>query len=257
MELYHNDMSVCAQKVRVVLAEKGLKPVEHHLDLRAGESHTPDYLKMNPKGVVPTLIDKDVPIIESSIICEYLDDVAPTPPLRPDDPIKRAKMREWTMVPDTGLHKACATVTFAVAFRHQEQSRQLATLPPDERARRLERNRLGLDAPGAAEELRFYDKVIANMARQLDNTPWLAGDDFSLADVAVLPYVVRLDHLALSWLWDGKRASVGDWLKRSKARNGFAGIADYLNPKYLELMERTGVEARPKVEAIVAAGRAG
>lgn len=252
MELYHNNMSVCAQKVRVVLAEKGIKPLEHHLDLRAGESHTPEYVKLNPKGVVPTLIDNGEPIVESSIICEYLDEVAPTPPLRPADPVRRAKMREWTMVPDTGLHKACATVTFTIAFRHQEQSRQLAALPPEERKRRMERNRLGLDAPGAADELRFYHKVIANMARQLDRTPWLAGDDFSLADVAVLPYVVRLEHLALSWTWSGERAAVGDWLRRCKARKGFAGIANYVSPKYLELMERTGIEAKPKVEAILA-----
>ena len=252
MELYHNNMSVCAQKVRVVLAEKDLKPVEHHLDLRAGESHTPQYLKLNPKGVVPTLIDSGEPIIESTVICEYLDDVQPEPALRPADPMWRAKMRKWTMVPDTGLHRACAVITFAIAFRPQEQSRQLAALSPAEREARLERNRLGLDAPGAAEQMRFYDGVVTDMARQLDKTPWLAGGAFSLADIGVLPYVVRLDHLALSWLWDGPRASVGDWLKRCKARNGFAGIHDYLNPAYLELMQRTGIEAQPKVEAIIA-----
>ena len=252
MELYHNNMSVCAQKVRVVLAEKGLKPTEHHLDLRAGESHTPEYLKLNPNGVVPTLIDNGKPIIESTVICEYLDDVSPEPTLRPGDPIDRASMRKWTMVPDTGLHRACAVITFAIAFRHQEQSRQLAALSPAEREARLERNRLGLDAPGAADQMRFYDRVMTNMARQLDNRPWLAGSEFSLADVGVLPYVVRLDHLALSWLWEGSRASVGDWLRRCKARKGFAGIHDYLNPAYLELMQRTGAEARPKVEAIVA-----
>jgi len=92
------------------------------------------------------------------------------------------------------------------------------------------------------------------MARQLEKTPWLAGDGFSLADVGVLPYVVRLEHLALSWLWEGERSSVGDWLNRCKSRRGFAGISNYLNPKYLELMERTGVEARSKVEAIIASG---
>ena len=97
--------------------------------------------------------------------------------------------------------------------------------------------------------MRSYSKVVANMTRQLDRTPWLAGDQYSLADVAVLPHVVRLEHLALSWLWGGERAPVGDWLKRSKARKGFAGISNYLNPKYLELLERTGIEARPKVEA--------
>jgi glutathione S-transferase len=252
MELYHNNMSVCAQKVRVVLAEKGLKPAEHHLDLRAGESHTPEYLKLNPKGVVPTLIDNGEPIVESTVICEYLDDVEPEPALRPLNPIARAKMRKWTMVPDTGLHRACAMVTFAIAFRHQEQSRQLAALPPKERAAREERNRLGLDAPGCADAVLFHVNVLDDMAKQLAKTPWLAGDAFSLADTAVLPYVIRLEHLMQSWLWeDGRRTAVGDWLKRAKARKGFAGIRDYINPKYIELMTPTGTEARPKVEAIV------
>ena len=54
IELYHNDMSVCAQKVRLVLAEKKLEWTGHHLNLRAGDQHRPDYLKLNPKGVVPT-----------------------------------------------------------------------------------------------------------------------------------------------------------------------------------------------------------
>ena len=256
MELYHNNMSVCAQKVRVVLAEKGLKPVEHHLNLREGESHTPEYLKLNPKGVVPTLIDGGEPIIESTVICEYLDDVQPEPALRPADPIKRAKMRKWTMVPDTGLHRACAMVTFAIAFRHQEQSKQLAALGPAERAERMERNRLGLDAPGADKAVLHYVRVLDDMARDLAKTPWLTGDAFSLADVGVLPYVIRLEHLMQSWLWEdgGGRAAVGDWLKRAKARKGFAGIADYIDPKYIELMTPTGNEARPKVQAIVARG---
>lgn len=255
MELYHNNMSVCAQKVRVVLAEKGLKPTEHHLNLRAGESHTPDYLKLNPKGVVPTLIDNGEPIIESTVISEYLDEVYPEPALRPADPIKRAKMRsKWTMLPDTGLHRACAMVTFAIAFRHQEQSKQLAALGPAERADREERNRLGLDAPGVAGAVRFHITMLDDMAKQLAKTAWLAGDDFSLGDTAVLPYVIRLEHLMQSWMWDdgGKRAAVGDWLKRAKARKGFAGIADYIDPKYIELMTPTGNEARPKVKSIVA-----
>lgn len=252
MELYHNNMSVCAQKVRVVLAEKGLKPIEHHLNLRAGESHTPEYLRLNPKGVVPTLVDKGEPIIESTIICEYLDDAGPGPILRPEDPIKRAKMRKWTMVPDTGLHRACAIVTFAIAFRHQEQSKQLAALSPAERADRIERNRLGLDAPGAANAVMFQVKMLNDMAQQLEKTEWLAGDAYSLADVAVLSYVIRLEHLMQSWLWEpGPRAAVGDWLTRSKARKGYAGIADYIDPKYIDLMTPTGNDARPQVESIV------
>ena len=255
LTLYDFGNSVCCQKVRITLVEKGLTWDAIRVDLFKSEQYDPDYLKLNPKGVVPTLIDRGEPIIESTIISEYLDDVQPEPALRPADPILRSKMRKWTMVPDTGLHRACATVTFAIAFRHQEQSKQLAALSPREREERLERNRLGLDAPGAADAVLFHVKVLDDMAHQLDKTPWLAGDRYSLADTAVLPYVIRLEHLRQDWLWDGgERAAVGDWLKRSKARKGFAGIADYVDPKYIELMTPTGNEARPKVEEIVARG---
>ena len=72
IQLYHNDMSSCAQKVRIVLAEKGLEWESHHLSLREGESRTSEYKKLNPNGVVPTLItDSNETIIESTVIMEY------------------------------------------------------------------------------------------------------------------------------------------------------------------------------------------
>jgi glutathione S-transferase len=90
------------------------------------------------------------------------------------------------------------------------------------------------------------------MARQLDTTPWLAGAEYSLADVALIPYVVRLDHLALSWMWDGPRASVGRWLARCSARPNFSAVANYVDQKYLDLMGPAGREARARVAEIIA-----
>ena len=89
LELYHNNMSVCAQKVRVALAEKGITYTARALDIRAGETHTPEYRALNPKGVVPTLVVDGQPIVESAIICEYLEEKYPTPTLFPKDFIKR------------------------------------------------------------------------------------------------------------------------------------------------------------------------
>jgi len=119
MDLYHNNMSVCSQKVRLVIHEKNLKPVEHHLNLRAGDQNSPEYLKLNPNGVVPTIVERGQPIIESTVICEYLDDAYPNLPLRPKSPIERAMMRAWTLAPDAGLHVACGATSFSIAFRHQ------------------------------------------------------------------------------------------------------------------------------------------
>ena len=80
LELYHNDMSTCSQKARLALAEKGLKWTSHHLELRAGDQQKPDYTKLNPNAVVPTLVDNGRVIIESTIINEYIDDAFPAPP---------------------------------------------------------------------------------------------------------------------------------------------------------------------------------
>ena len=59
LELFHNDMSTCSQKVRMALAEKGLEWTSHHLNLRAADQQKPDYLALNPNGVVPTITDGD------------------------------------------------------------------------------------------------------------------------------------------------------------------------------------------------------
>ena len=94
--LYHASHSTCSQKVRMVLHEKALKFDEVRIDLGKKEQLKPGYLAINPNGVVPTLVDDGVPIIESSVICEYLDEKYPENPLVPSDIVERARMRAWT-----------------------------------------------------------------------------------------------------------------------------------------------------------------
>jgi len=240
MELYHNKMSTCAQKVRLVLAEKRLAPIMRHLNLRAGEAQTPEYIALNPGGVVPTLIDKGQPIIESAVICEYLDDAYPTPPLRPADPIERARMRLWTHKPDAWLHKSIGETSFSIAFRHQMTPEALAAIKdPAKRAYREKMVRLGFDMPGVEESVKGCGRLIQQMSQALSSSPWLAGPEYSLADIAMLPYVERLEHLQLSFLWEGQ-AQFADWLARSRSRASYAAIMDYLDASYLDLMREQG-----------------
>src|SRR5690348_10299832 len=120
LTLYHNDMSLCAQKVRICLAEKGLPWEDKHLVLRAAEHQQPWYLKLNRRAVVPTLLHDGHVVTESNVILEYLEDVFPQPRLRPDDPHQRSKMRLWTKQLDEDVHDACAAIlSFGIAFRHQ------------------------------------------------------------------------------------------------------------------------------------------
>ena len=120
IELYHNDMSTCAQKVRFAVAEKGVQWQSRHLDLRARDQQSPAYLKLNPNAVVPTLVHDSVVIIESNVINEYLDDAFPDPPLRPCDAANRAQMRLWTKRLDEGLHADTGVLSTAIAFRYQK-----------------------------------------------------------------------------------------------------------------------------------------
>src|SRR4029078_11318172 len=74
LELYNAPQSTCSQKVRLTLAEKGLEFVEHKLRLFQNDQLKPEYLKLNPNGVVPTLVDGGVPIIDSSVSMQYIDE---------------------------------------------------------------------------------------------------------------------------------------------------------------------------------------
>ena len=85
IELYHTINSVCAQKVRIQLEEKGLPWTSKLMTLR-GDQFSPDYLKLNPNGVVPTLVHDGEPVIESSVILYYLEDCFPSPCLMPQEP---------------------------------------------------------------------------------------------------------------------------------------------------------------------------
>ena len=89
--LYHHGSSVCAAKVRLAMAEKGLEWEGVYIDILKGEQFDPDYLKLNPKGVVPTLVHDDLVIPDSTVIIEYLDQIAPETSVHPKDPWSRAQ----------------------------------------------------------------------------------------------------------------------------------------------------------------------
>ncbi len=254
LELYHNDMSVCAQKVRMALAEKGLDYEAHHLNLRRGDQKDADYLKLNPNGVVPTLVHDGTVFIESIVINEYIDDAFPHPPLRPADPTGRARVRQWTKQIDGGIFGATGTVSMSIAFHHQyppEVVEALASLRPASWRRRFEALKKGPHNPAIPAAITRLDKMVADMNAALQNGPWLIGGQFTLADVAYAPYITRLDHLKFLGMLDA-RPRVMDWYERIQARHSYIeAIAAQVNPKYLPLMEEKGTEAWPIVKSLI------
>lgn len=236
--LYHAGPSVSAIKVRLVLHEKNLPWQSRLVHVHRGEQFTAEYRKLNPNAVVPTLVHDGRPIIESTVIIEYLEDTFPEPPLLPRDSYQRAMARLWMKKVDDYLHAACNASTFAIAFRpillrkktREELEARFAAIPdPNMRERQRQAVLLGLEAPQVGAALRNYDKFIGEMEEALARSPYLAGDSYSLADVAATPYVNRTTMLALDGPLLNERPRVLAWFRRIRERPSFqAAIENHM-----------------------------
>ena len=224
LELYHTVNSVCAQKIRIQLEEKGLPWTSRLMTLR-GDQFEPAYLKLNSNGVVPTLVHDGFPVIESSVILYYLEECFPEPSLMPAEPKARMTVRLFNKLIDKSVHNACTIMTFATALRPRflkmeagARERYLQSAPSQQRAEYkrdvIER---GLESKYVADAVRLHDKLIAMIAHALATDRYLAGPTLSLADLAVIPYVKRLDLLGLSRMWE-ELPAVKDWYGRMQAR---------------------------------------
>jgi glutathione S-transferase len=150
-----------------VLAQKSLHWEGIYVDILRGDQFDPAFMKLNPKAVVPTLVYDGKVIIESVVICEYLDEAFPTPPLKPADPEQRAAMRLWTKAVDEYLHPACAELTFASCHRYiigrlppEKLNEFLESTPPisvtaDWHTRKKEIVRQGMAAPRVERTFRL------------------------------------------------------------------------------------------------------
>jgi len=265
LELYHNDMSTCAQKVRFALVEKGVSWEGRHLDLRARDHQTPEYLRLNPNAVVPTIVHDGTVIIESTVINEYIDDAFAGPLLRPADATGRARMRLWTKQLDEGLHADTGVLSTSIAFRYQKLEKGPAevealinNIPDPIKRERVRANIMeGVASRYFKDSVLRFDRLIGAMEMVLQTGPWLAGDAFSLADIAYAPYVTRLDHLQLSALWL-HRPHVDEWYARLQDRKGYQeGLVRWFNSRYLSLMKEKGRFEWPAIEAIFAESVAG
>jgi len=180
------------QKVRVVLAEKDLEYERVHVDLRKNEQKTPEFLKLNPYGKVPVLIDDDVVVYDSTMINEYLNEEYPNPPLMPEDSAGRARVRlledfcDNSFIPPAGM---------VLAEIHKPEA---------------ERD---------AEKVRRYQgevgRVLARLEPQLDGKEYLVGE-FSLADVAFVPRVLILHQLGVEV--ESRLQNVQAWIARLRER---------------------------------------
>jgi ganglioside-induced differentiation-associated protein 1 len=262
--LYDFGNSVCCQKVRITLRAKGLEWRAVSVDLFTAAQYDPEYLKLNSKGVVPTLVHDGKPVIESTLICEYIDAAFPHPPkLIPADPWLQSRMRLWSKMVDEGLFEGVTEISFSAMFRER-----MKTMPEETRQKRF-RNvgdprrtdrfkstyEYGVQSPFVVHAIAAYErgfKMLENMLAE-NGGPWILGGNPSLADINLMPFAARLDYLGLIDLWTGSRPHVQDWWKHAQAWPFFkSGLHDLISEHEFTEMRTHGPKIRDGIAAHLA-----
>ena len=199
LKLYdYPDCPFC-QKVRVVLAEKDLEYEKIFVDLRTGEQKTSDFLRMNPYGKVPVLVDEDEVIYDSTIINEYLEEEYPLPRLMPEDSQGRARVR---MLEDYCDNSFIPPTTMLLA--------QLRKPEAERDAQRVEQ---------ARDELR---RALYYLRDKLGGLEYVVGREFTLADAAFAPRIMVLGRLGIEL--EPALAPVQTWIDRVRSRSSVRSL---------------------------------
>ena len=227
--LHHAWRSSASRRVRLCIEEKDLAYEGHVIDLAKMEHHSPEYLKINPNGVIPALIHDDRPLHESGTICEYLDEVFPEPPLRPDNAYDRASMRNWIRHVDERIHNLIIfnwrhdLQKVAEKWTDEELAAHLKKIPSKERRESWLRvaRRPYTEEERAAARAKLVE-LLGRMEGTLKDTEWLAGARYTIADIAVVPFVKRIEEeIAPEQVTAAHHPKVAEWWAKIQARPAF------------------------------------
>ena len=234
IELYHTAHSTCSQKVRITLAEKGLVRgkdwIEREVDLGKFQQLDPEYLKLNPNGVVPTMVHDGNVLIESSAILEYLDEVFPQPAMMPADAVGRARLRAWMRYIDEVPTVAVRVPSFANLFapmRFTSKTDAEFAAHADRLPLRKQFYQRMTQKGFGQKEIDYACFQITQTAERIDQAvadnggPWILGKQFSLADAQVAPLVDRFEDMGYDDLW-AALPRFRTWWAGIKARPSYA-----------------------------------
>lgn len=228
--LYNAPQSTCSQRVRYTLHAKGIAFTEHKLDLFKGDQLRPEYLAINPNGLVPALVHDGHAVVDSSVILEYLEDIHPAvAPLRPADPLRiaamRACMRYIDEVPTPAVRVPSYNLAFLPHYQAMSEAEFLAVCDskPLRREFLLKMGRTGFPKAEMDEALARLQRGVDRLATWLDGGggPFILGSALSLADIAILPVIVRMDDINLGRMWTAVPA-IARWLDRMRETEAFA-----------------------------------
>lgn len=230
MILFNAPQSTCSQRVRFALHAKGIAFDERKLDLFSGDQLKPDYLAINPNGVVPSVVDDGQVVIDSAVILEYLEDThGDVAPMRPKDPVAAARMRAMMRFIDEVPAPAIRIPSYNLAFLPHYQSmtpeafQALCDSKPLRREFLMKMGRTGFPQADMDEALGRLQRGIDRLDAWLDESggPWTMGAYLSLVDLSMMPIVVRMDDINLGYMW-AKKPAVQAWFDSIRARPEFA-----------------------------------
>lgn len=225
--LYHALFSTCSQKVRFALAAKGLDYESRIIDLRKSEHLESWYLAINPNGVVPALTHDGVNIVDSSVICEYLDEMFPEPALAPRDALGRAHMRAWMRYFEEVPTAAIRAPSFNKLF-----AKEIAARPDNERRKMGDKSPLRKHFYKKLRKNGFSDDIVAESTDRLESClarvekavaaggPYILGEKMTIADIVLLPTIVRMLDIGMEDKW-ADYAGIGHWLDLMMANDAF------------------------------------
>ena len=228
LELFHYEPTANSAKPLICLKEKGLEFVSHYVDLHNFEQHSPEFVKLNPNGQVPALKHDGEIITESTVINEYLDEVFPEVPLKPDTALGRARMRIWTKFVDEYFCPSLSLIGWnnmikdvVAELSPEEFEAKIARIPLKEQQ---EKWRLAAKQAFPQEQLdeakRKCGESVKRMERQLRESEWLAGSTYSLADIACFPMASGIPRLMPEFMNETETPRCLDWLARMRERPG-------------------------------------
>lgn len=230
LTLYHYDRSTAAQRVRLLLEEKAIPWKSVIVDTARGdvEDLPADYHRLNPKGLVPVIIHNGTATPESLVILEYLEDSFFERVFRPAAPEARAKMRLWMRKIDDGVHVASRTIGVCLVNRHIYKAKGAAKIDKyyaemrDTVRKTNDQINIagGLDSPLLPNAVATFRRLFEEMDAALAQSPWLAGESYSLADIALIVYVRRLESFMMAPLWR-HLTHLSDWYARIAARPAY------------------------------------
>ena len=260
LHLYEYPNSVCCQKVNLALVEKNLKWESITVNLGKNEHYSSDYLKLNPKAVVPTLSHDESTIIGSTLICEYLDEISKENKLTPDTPLARTLMRGWSKAVDEGLHDGVADISFSAMFRER-----MKRMPENRRQQRFDNIgdpkrydrgkttfEVGVKSPFVKYAVYAFEATFRKIEKELnDGRDWLIKEQYSLADLGLTPYLARLEYLNLLEVWIYDRKNTKNWWQRIKTRPSYRkAVSNPLTKDEIEEMGASGNKIKNQIALI-------